>query len=563
MSNKPNVSKLEEAWKTLEKYFMQNRSNFVLSKLFEDRNRFHYYSLKFKGILYDFSKNLIDDQAFEYLVDLAYKAKLRKHINQMFSGKPINFTEGRPALHIALRNLSSRPIYVDGVDVMPQVRETLERMGTFAEAVRDGTRRGYTDKEFTDIVNIGIGGSDLGPEMVCKALRKYGHPRIKCHFLSNIDGNHIDSILSQVNPETTLFIVSSKTFTTQETITNANSAKKWLLNSISDSSLHEKAISSNFIAVSTNEEAVVKFGINKENMFPFWDWVGGRYSVWSAIGISVMIYIGKKNFMAFLKGAHLADQHFSKSPFDINIPVIMALLGIWYNNFFDAETHAIIPYNQDMSRFAAYFQQGDMESNGKRITVEGKVTPHSTGPIIWGEPGTNAQHSFFQLLHQGTKLVPVDFIVAATCEHEYSEHHKILLSNFCAQSEALAFGKTEAQVKKELKEMNYTPVQINRLLPHKVFPGNKPSSSFVLQSLRPRTLGTLMAFYEHKIFVQGVIWRINSFDQWGVELGKQLAKKILEDLNSPTIIHKHDQSTEELIKYIKRMNRMKEKNKNY
>lgn len=428
-------------------------------------------------------------------------------------------------------------------------------MGKFAESVRDGTHRSWTNKEFTDIVNIGIGGSDLGPEMVCTALRPYGHPRIKCHFLSNIDGNHIDSILSKVNPETTLFIVASKTFTTQETITNATSAKKWLLDNIPDKSQHEKAIASNFIAISTNEEEVVKFGINKDNMFPFWDWVGGRYSVWSAIGMSVMIFIGKENFMSFLRGAYNADMHFKNTRFELNIPVVMALLGIWYNNFFGAETHAIIPYNQDMSRFAAYFQQGDMESNGKRITRDGREVTHSTGPIIWGEPGTNSQHSFFQLLHQGTKLIPIDFLISANCHHKYKEHHKILLSNFCAQSEALAFGKSKEKVKKELADKNLSHVEINKILPHKVFPGNKPSSSFVFNLLTPETLGTIMAFYEHKIFVQGVIWRINSFDQWGVELGKELAKKVLEDLNSPTIVHQHDSSTENLIKYIKKLNK--------
>lgn len=429
------------------------------------------------------------------------------------------------------------------------MNETLDRMGKFAESVRNGQILGYTGKEFTDIVNIGIGGSDLGPEMVCKSLRPYGHKRINCHFLSNIDGNHIDSILSQVNHETTLFIVASKTFTTQETLTNAGSAKKWFMNQISDSSLHKEAISKHFIAISTNEQEVTKFGINKENMFPFWDWVGGRFSVWSSIGMIIAIYIGMENFEEFLTGAHEADLHFRNTPFEQNIPVIMGLLGIWYSNFFNAQTQAILPYSQDMNRFAAYFQQGEMESNGKRVDRNGDRIRRSTSPIIWGEPGTNSQHSFFQLLHQGTHFIPCDFLVSANCHHEFKDHHQILLSNFCAQTEALAFGKTRKEVTLEYEQGKVTKEQI----PHRTFPGNRPSSSFVFKLLTPKTLGTLMAFYEHKIFTQGIIWQINSFDQWGVELGKALAKTILEDLTSDETKNAHDGSTQGIIDYLKHL----------
>lgn len=429
------------------------------------------------------------------------------------------------------------------------MNDTLKRIGIFSEAVRNGELRGYTGKEFTDIVNIGIGGSDLGPEMVCKALRPYGHPRLRCHFLSNIDGNHIDAILSQVNPETTLFIVASKTFTTQETLTNASSAKSWFVSQIQDSNQHQEAISKHFIAISTNEAEVTKFGIDKNNMFPFWDWVGGRFSVWSAIGMSIAIYIGFENFEQFLTGAHEADQHFRTSELSQNIPVLMGLLGVWYTNFYNAQTHAILPYSQDMSRFAAYFQQGEMESNGKYVDRDGKPVRRSTAPVIWGEPGTNSQHSFFQLLHQGTHFIPCDFLVSVNCHHNFKEHHKILLSNFCAQTEALAFGKTRKEVYSEYEQGKLTEEQI----PHRTFQGNRPSSSFVFALLTPKTLGTLMAFYEHKIFTQGVIWRINSFDQWGVELGKALAKSILEDLNSESNKNPHDNSTEGILNYIRQL----------
>ena len=463
----------------------------------------------------------------------------------MFVGERINTTEQRPVLHIALRNRSNRPISVDGHDVMPQVNAVLGKMGVFCEQVRSGHWLGTTGHPITDIVNIGIGGSDLGPLMVTEALKPYGHKRLKVHFVSNVDATHLVEALRHLNPETTLFLIASKTFTTQETMVNAHSAKQWLLKQVKD----EAAVSRHFVAISTNREKVCEFGINPENMFEFWDWVGGRYSLWSAIGLSIALYIGMDQFEELLTGAHKVDEHFRTATFDKNIPVLMGLLGIWYNNFFAADSHVILPYDQYLHRFPAYFQQGDMESNGKGVTLSGKQVDYSTGPIIWGEPGTNGQHAFYQLLHQGTKLVPADFLAAIESQNPIGDHQQILLSNFFAQSEALMRGKTAEEVQNELEAERFSQSQIEQLLPHKIFLGNRPSSSFLFDKLSPQTLGSLIAFYEHKIFTQGAIWNLNPFDQWGVELGKQLAKKILPELSQEKIVTSHDCSTNGLINY--------------
>ncbi|MDX2493479.1 MAG: glucose-6-phosphate isomerase [Desulfuromusa sp.] len=532
------------AWKNLQTHYQEIEAIHLRDLFAEDPQRFEKFSLKFDDILFDFSKHRITKSSLKLLIELAEQSGLPEKITKMFAGEKINITEQRPALHIALRNRSNRPILVDGQDIMPQVNAVLKKMEEFCEQVRGGHWLGATGQPISDIVNIGIGGSDLGPLMVSEALKPYGHKRLNVHFVSNVDATHLTETLRHLNPETTLFLIASKTFTTQETMTNAHSAKQWLVDRIKD----KDAVARHFVAISTNLELVSQFGINPDNMFVFWDWVGGRYSLWSAIGLSIALYIGMDQFEELLAGAHEVDEHFRTATFDKNIPVIMGMLGIWYNNFFAADSHAILPYDQYLHRFPAYFQQSDMESSGKRVTISGEQIDYSTGPIIWGEPGTNGQHAFYQLLHQGTKLVPCDFLAPIESQNPLGEHQKILLSNFFAQPEALMKGKTAEEAHAELKAEGVSPQQIEDLLPHKVFPGNRPSSSFLFQKLTPHTLGSLIAFYEHKIFTQGAIWNINSFDQWGVELGKQLAKKILPELApEQQTISSHDSSTNGLI----------------
>ena len=528
-----------------------------MRELFQsDPQRFRAFSVRWNDILLDYSKNRVTAETMKLLRQLAMESNLQDWTQKMFAGEKINFTEQRAVLHTALRNRSNKPVIVEGKDVMPAVNKELAHVREFSESVRNGKWKGYTDLAITDVVNIGIGGSDLGPVMVAEALKPYGHlqvrpskdegqARLRMHFVSNVDGTHIAETLKKLNPETALFIISSKTFTTQETITNAESAKRWFLERAKDPA----AVAKHFVAVSTNAKAVAAFGIDTRNMFEFWDWVGGRYSLWSAIGISIALYIGMKNFEELLTGAHEMDEHFRTAPYEHNIPVILALLGVWYNNFFGAETHAIIPYDQYMHRFAAYFQQGDMESNGKRVTREGAAVEYTTGPVIWGEPGTNGQHAFFQLLHQGTKLIPADFLAPMQSQNPIGEHHAILISNIIAQAEALMRGKTEAKARKELASL--PPAEMEKLLPHKVFPGNRPTNTIVFKKLTPRVLGSLIAMYEHKIFVQGIIWQVNSFDQWGVELGKQLAKVILPELQSSAPATGHDASTNALIEFYR------------
>lgn len=536
------------AWEKLEDLYF-NFEGTHMKKLFEkDAERFQKYSLKFEEILVDFSKNIVDDKTRELLVDLAEECKLKSAVESMFSGEKINATENRAVLHVALRNRSNTPVLVDGKDVMPEVNAVLNQMKGFSEEVISGAWKGYSGKSITDVVNIGIGGSDLGPLMVTEALKPYKN-HLNLHFVSNVDGTHIAETLKKVNPETTLFIIASKTFTTQETMTNANSARSWFLDSARD----ENFVKNHFVAVSTNEKEVAKFGIDTKNMFRFWDWVGGRYSLWSAIGLSIVLGIGFDNYMELLDGAHAMDNHFRNTEFDKNIPVILALFGIWYNNFFGAETEAILPYDQYMHRFAAYFQQGNMESNGKYVDRNGEQVEYQTGPIIWGEPGTNGQHAFYQLIHQGTKLIPCDFIAAANNHNQIGDHHQKLLANFFAQTEALMVGKTEEQVVAELKAAGKSEEEITKLTPFKVFPGNVPTNSILVKKLTPRTLGSLIAMYEHKIFVQGIIWNIYSFDQWGVELGKQLANAILPELNGDEPVSGHDTSTNGLINAYKKM----------
>lgn len=498
-----------------------------------------------EGILLDYSKNRITEETFSLLLQLAVQCNVKEGIEDMFTGKKINITENRAVLHTALRNRSNMPVYVDGKNVMEDINSVLAQMKKFTESVRNGDWKGYTGKSITDVVNIGIGGSDLGPVMVCEALKPYAKDGLDVHFVSNVDGTHIAETLKKVDPETTLFIIASKTFTTQETIANAESAKAWFLEHAKD----EKAVALHFAALSTNAEAVSKFGIDTANMYEFWDWVGGRYSLTSAIGMSIAMYIGFDNFEAMLDGFHAMDEHFRSAPFESNMPVILAMLGVWYNNFFGAESQAILPYDQYMHRFAAYFQQADMESNGKRVTKDGKVVDYQTGPIIWGEPGTNGQHAFYQLIHQGTKLIPCDFLAPVISQNPIGEHHKMLLANFFAQTEALMKGKTEEEAKAELEKEGKSSETIEALLPHKVFPGNIPTNSLMFKKLTPKTLGSLIALYEHKIYVQGIIWNVNSFDQWGVELGKQLAKSILSELRDGSEVSAHDSSTNGLINY--------------
>ncbi len=504
-----------------------------------DPARFERFSLQVGDVLLDYSKNRITEETMALLVRLAEEADVAGWRERMFSGDKINHTENRAVLHVALRNRSNRPVLVDGEDVMPKVNAVIERMGTFAEQVRSGEWRGYTGERITDVVNIGIGGSDLGPQMVVQALKPYRHPRLKLHFISNVDGAHVKETLESLNPETTLFIVSSKTFTTQETMTNAHYAREWFL----VQSQAVKHIARHFVAVSTNREAVASFGIDPANMFVFWDWVGGRYSLWSAIGLSIVLAVGAERFVELLEGAHEMDEHFRHAPLDRNMPVILALLGIWYNNFFGAESHAILPYDHYLRSLPAYLEQADMESNGKSVDREGNAVDYPTGQIIWGATGINGQHAFYQLLHQGTKMIPADFIVSVTPHTELQEHHDILIANFLAQTEALMRGRTREE----------TQAQTGQFVSHKVFEGNHPSNAILLQKLTPRTLGMLIALYEHKIFVQGVIWNLNSYDQWGVELGKQLASRILPELHADAPVAGHDASTNALINYYRRM----------
>ena len=535
------------AWKALAKHHQEVAGLHMLDLFAEDPKRFERFSLSFGDILFDYSKNRITEKTVSLLMDLARQADLAEKIGAMFEGEKINVTEGRAVLHIALRNRSNRPIVVDGQDVMPEVNSVLKKMRVFAEAVRTGKWKGYTDEPITDVVNIGIGGSDLGPQMVTAALKHYGQPGLNSHFVSNVDGTHLAETLKPLSRETTLFIIASKTFTTQETMTNANSAREWFLAEAKD----EAAVAKHFVAVSTNRIGVTEFGIDPNNMFEFWDWVGGRYSLWSAIGLPIVLSIGMDRFEELLTGAHKVDEHFRKAPFEENIPVIMGLLGIWYNNFFASQTNAILPYDQYMYRFPAYFQQGDMESNGKGVSKNGERVDYSTGPIIWGEPGTNGQHAFYQLIHQGTKLIPCDFLAPARSHNPIGQHHKLLIANFLAQTEALMKGKTDEEVRAELADSGLSAEELDKLVPAKVFEGNKPSNSFLFKELTPEILGSLIAFYEHKIFTQGAIWEINSFDQWGVELGKQLAKAIEPELEGDELISSHDSSTNGLINYYK------------
>lgn len=520
-----------------------------LKTLFEeDTDRHKKFSIRFGDILLDYSKNRINSRTRSYLIQLAEEAGLAEAIEAMFTGAKINATEGRAVLHTALRNRSNEPVLVDGKDVMPDVNEVLAKMKDFSTRVRSGAWKGYTGKEITDIVNIGIGGSDLGPVMVTEALKAYAKNGLNVHFVSNVDGTHIAETVKSLNPETTLFMIASKTFTTQETMANAHSARSWFLEKASD----ENHVKKHFVAISTNRSEVEKFGIDPENMFGFWDWVGGRYSLWSAIGLSIACYVGFQNFEQLLAGAHEMDKHFRTTKLERNIPVILALIGIWYNDFFDAQTQAILPYDQYMHRFAAYFQQGDMESNGKSTGRDGKSVGYQTGPVIWGEPGTNGQHAFYQLIHQGTKLIPCDFIAPAVSHNPLGEHHKMLLSNFFAQTEALMNGKTDEEVRAELKAAGKSDAEIEQIAPFKVFSGNRPTNSILVKKITPKVLGSLIAMYEHKIFVQGIIWNIYSFDQWGVELGKQLANKIYPELQNDWPVTNHDSSTNGLINQYKR-----------
>jgi len=537
------------AWKALEKHYQETKDQHLRDSFKSNPGRATAFSIEWKDIYVDFSKNRIDETTLKLFSQLADEIKLRQAIDAMFKGDKINNTEKRAVLHVALRNRSNTPILADGKDVMPEINAVLSKMKAFTEKVRSGAWKGFSGKSITDVVNIGIGGSDLGPYMVTEALKPYGHDTINIHFVSNVDGTHIAEAVKHLNPETTLFIVASKTFTTQETLTNAESAKDWFL---SKSGADQSAIAKHFVALSTNAKAVSEFGIDTANMFEFWDWVGGRYSLWSAIGLSIALYIGFDNFEQVLSGAHDMDNHFKTASWDKNIPVILALLGVWYNNFYGADSHAILPYDQYMHRFAAYFQQGDMESNGKGVQKDGSKVNYSTGPIIWGEPGTNGQHAFYQLIHQGTKLIPCDFIAPAQSHNPLSDHHPKLLANFFAQTEALMTGKTAEEVKSELEKDGLSKDAVDELVPHKVFTGNRPTNSFLVKKITPHALGALIAMYEQKIYVQSVVWGVNAFDQWGVELGKQLAKKILPELQGDGNISSHDASTNALINLYKK-----------
>ena len=535
------------AWKALQAHLPTIADTHMRDLFAADPQRFHKFSFLFNDILFDYSKHRISEVTLRLLINLAEEMDVKGWTEKMFNGDAINTTENRSVLHTALRNRSKRPVMVNEKNVMPEINNVLERMRNFTNAVRNGEWKGFSGKPITDVVNIGIGGSDLGPAMVTESLLDYQRPNIKFHFVSNIDSTQMFETNRHLNPETTLFIVASKTFTTQETMTNARSAREWFMSIAKD----ESAIPKHFVAISTNTHEVIKFGINPELMFEFWDWVGGRYSLWSAIGLTIIIAIGMTQFEELLQGAHEMDEHFRNAPLQENLPVIMGMLGIWYNNFFGADTHAIIPYDQYLRRLPAYVRQLDMESNGKRVDRNGKTVDYFTGPIIWGELGSNGQHAFFQLIHQSERLIPADYIAMIESKHPIGEHQTILLANFFAQTEALMRGKNAQEVTQELEAEGMSADQIKQLLPHKIFPGNKPSNSILLSKLDPKSLGSLIAFYEHKVFVQGVIWNINSFDQWGVELGKQLAKSIQPELSDKEPTNSHDNSTNHLINYFK------------
>jgi len=550
-NKQPSFTELPAYKKLLEHY--HKIKDLHLRRLFSvDPHRFNTFSLSVGDLLLDYSKNRITQQTLSLLCELAEESKLDEWRKKMFSGEKINNTENRAVLHTALRNMSDEPVFVDGKDIMPDIRAVIKKMAAFSEKVRTGEWKGYSGKRITDVINIGIGGSDLGPKMVYEALNPYHHKKLNVHFVSNIDGAHIEEVLEKLNPETTLFIISSKTFTTQETLSNAHVARNWLLEKAQD----ESAISKHFVAVSTNKEAVTKFGIDAENMFEFWDWVGGRYSLWSAIGLSIMIAIGSEGFNELLQGAHEMDKHFQEAPCEKNMPVILALLGIWYNNFFEAESHGIFPYDDYLRSLPMYLEQADMESNGKSVDRYGKRVDYATGPIIWGMSGINGQHAFYQALHQGTKMVPADFIVSILTHSIHQEQHNILFANALAQTEALMRGRNvdETYADKE-------GTIVNDSIEHMVFEGNNPSNTILIKQLTPKTLGMLLALYEHKIFVQGIIWNLNSFDQWGVELGKQLAKYILDDIHRPFPATSHDASTNALINFYRDTVRENEKNK--
>ena len=529
-----------KSWKALQAHHAQVRDVHLRTLFAEDPQRFEKHTLRLGDLLVDYSKHRVTAETLRLLFALAREAQVEAWRDRMFAGEKLNGTEGRAVLHVALRNRSNRPILLDGkFDVMPEVNGVLARMRVFTDKLRSGAWKGHTGERITDVVNIGIGGSDLGPVMVTEALKPYWQEGLKAHFVSNVDGTHLAETVKTLRPESTLFIVASKTFTTQETLMNARSAREWLVQK-----LGEAAVPKHFVAVSTNAAEVSKFGIDTENMFGFWDWVGGRYSLWSAVGLSIACVTGMDRFEELLQGAHDLDEHFRTAPLEENIPVVLALLGVWYLDFFGAETHAILPYDQSMHRFPAYFQQGDMESNGKRVTREGQaISGYSTGPVVWGEPGTNGQHAFYQLIHQGTRLIPCDFLAPVKSHHPIGKHHPVLLANFFAQTEALMRGKTADEVRAEGAP--------ETLVPHKTFPGNRPSTSIVFDELTPRTLGRLVAMYEHKIFTQGIVWDIFSFDQWGVELGKQLAKKIEPELEGAALVSSHDSSTNGLINHYK------------
>ncbi len=538
-------------WQKLSQHQQAISSTHMRDLFAQDAKRFDKFSLKFADILFDYSKHRITEETLALLFQLAREAGIESWREKMFSGEKINITENRAVLHTALRNRSNKPVLVDGHDVMPDVNAVLAQMREFSNKVRSGSWVGFTGKRITNIVNIGIGGSDLGPVMVCDALKPYASPELNVHFVSNIDGAHLMRALDQCNPETTLFIVASKTFTTQETMTNARSARAWFLNAAKDNA----HVAKHFVALSTNAQAVQDFGIDTANMFAFWDWVGGRYSLWSAIGLSIALYVGMDHFEALLTGAFEMDEHFKTAPLEQNMPVIMALIGIWYNNFFHIDTQAILPYDQGLSRFPAYLQQADMESNGKFICRDGTRVPYKTGPVVWGEAGTNGQHAFYQLIHQGTQIVPADFLMPVHSHYKVGEngntHHKILLANFLAQTQSLMLGKTKEQARAELEQQGLSGKTLEDLLPHKVFEGNRPTTSILFDQLTPNTLGKLIALYEHKIFVQGIIWDINSYDQWGVEYGKQIAQQILPQLISDEVVSNYDSSTNGLINYSK------------
>ena len=535
-----------KAWQKLQKNSIYDKRT-LKTRFYEDSERFAKYHVNWDGILFDFSKNQMGSETYSLFQELLEEAGVREAIQQQQSGEKINVTEDRAVLHTALRNMGDKAIFVDGKDVMPGVKASWAQLAAFSNEVRSGAWKGFTDKRIKHVVNIGIGGSDLGPRMVINALKPFQTEEITFHFVANIDGADLHEVLQKIDPETTLFIVASKTFTTQETMTNANSAKSWFLSNGGQ----DTDVAKHFVAVSTNAEGVAKFGIDTENMFGFWDWVGGRYSVWSSIGLPVVLAIGFQGFQEFLSGAHAMDKHVAEADWSENIPALMAVLGIWYRNFHNAPSHAILPYDQYLDRFAAYFQQGDMESNGKNVDRAGNRVNYPTGPIIWGEPGTNGQHAFYQLIHQGTDLIPADFITAKNCQHSLRDHHPILMANFIAQTEALMKGKSRTEVEIEMRQAGISEDEVEKIAPYRVFEGNRPTNSIVLDEVNPYHLGQLVAAYEHKIFIQGFIWNIFSYDQWGVELGKVLAKTVYNELSGGPK-HDHDSSTLALIDYLKR-----------